>query len=180
MGSYLDFHHFESRYTCVVDAPPSEAYRRLKGIRAKALPLTRVLFGARTLPARLLAQETLRLEGGKPLFELLQQQGFVLLNEIPSTEIALGAVGRFWKLNSGFEKISGAREFREFTDPGVAKAVMVWRFEARDGGGTLVTTETAIEVKAPGPRHWFGLYWMLIRAGSGLIRKEIFRAIQRA
>jgi hypothetical protein len=48
-----------------------------------------------------------------------------------------------------------------------------------DGEGTRVSTETRITATDTTTRVRFGLYWTLIRAGSGLIRRDLLRTVAR-
>jgi hypothetical protein len=47
------------------------------------------------------------------------------------------------------------------------------------GAGSRVTTETRITATDVRTRARFGLYWLFIRAGSGLIRHDMLRAVAR-
>ena len=49
-----------------------------------------------------------------------------------------------------------------------------------DGAGTLLSTETRVEATDARTRVLFGVYWTLIRLGSGLIRRDMLRAVARA
>jgi hypothetical protein len=50
-----------------------------------------------------------------------------------------------------------------------------------DGDGTLLTTETRVRATDARSRALFSLYWLAIRIGSGLIRRDLLRAAaQRA
>ena len=48
----------------------------------------------------------------------------------------------------------------------------------RPDGRTLLATTTSVEGH-DGTRARFGVYWLLIRAGSGLIRHELLRLVAR-
>ena len=47
------------------------------------------------------------------------------------------------------------------------------------GGGTLLAAETRVLATDPAARRAFARYWRLIRAGGGLIRLELLRAVAR-
>jgi hypothetical protein len=59
---------------------------------------------------------------------------------------------------------------------GWVRVAMDFRLEP-SGPGTLLTTETRVLATGPHARRSFGAYWLLIRAGSGLIRREMLRAV---
>ncbi|MGI9120895.1 MAG: hypothetical protein ACR2G7_12375 [Acidimicrobiales bacterium] len=48
-----------------------------------------------------------------------------------------------------------------------------------DGDGTRLTTETRVKATDATTRRRFGRYWLVIRAGSGLIRRELLGAVSR-
>ncbi len=48
-----------------------------------------------------------------------------------------------------------------------------------DGKATLLSTETRVSATDAGTRGRFGLYWLVIRVGSGLIRGDLLRAVAR-
>ncbi len=45
--------------------------------------------------------------------------------------------------------------------------------------GTLLRTETRIFAMDPKTRRSFAVYWFLIRASSGAIRREVLRVVAR-
>jgi hypothetical protein len=71
-----------------------------------------------------------------------------------------------------------AAQMRAFAQPDWVKAAFDFVLEA-DGDGTLVSTETRVSATDARTRRRFGLYWMLIRAGSGLIRRDLLRELAR-
>jgi hypothetical protein len=68
--------------------------------------------------------------------------------------------------------------FREFSEPGWAKAAFNFRVEEVEGR-TVLTTVTRVFCTDEGARRRFRRYWMLIRPGSGAIRVAWLRAIRR-
>jgi len=48
-----------------------------------------------------------------------------------------------------------------------------------EGDGMRLTTETRVLATDPRTRARFRLYWLLIRAGSGVTRRDLLRAIGR-
>ena len=86
----------------------------------------------------------------------------------------VAGIGRFWKLSGGLRKVEGREHFSSFDEPGYAKVAFNFRLE--DGE---LSTETRIAGTDAHARRRFGLYWLLIRPGSGLIRREWLRAIEK-
>lgn len=58
------------------------------------------------------------------------------------------------------------------------KYLIDFQLEPRDGGVRL-TTETRGHCTDRRARHRMALYWCLIRPGSGLIRRDMLRAVAR-
>jgi len=73
-----------------------------------------------------------------------------------------------------------AADFAAFSTPGTAKAAMDFRLEPLAGGRTRLSTETRILCADDAARRSFGRYWLAVRAGSGLIRREILARVKRA
>ena len=55
---------------------------------------------------------------------------------------------------------------------------MSFRYDPR-GIGTRITTETRVLATDAVSRRAFARYWVPVRAGSGLIRRAVLRAIAR-
>jgi hypothetical protein len=98
------------------------------------------------------------------------------LRETPD-ELVLGGVGRFWQPAGGLRRIAAA-EFRDFDEPGFAKAAFNFQIE-RAGGRTLLRTETRVATTDAHARRSFGRYWRFVHPGSALIRIAWLRAIRR-
>lgn len=72
-----------------------------------------------------------------------------------------------------------AEDFAAYAEPGWSKVAMNFRFVATDGG-TELSTETRVLSTDAATRRNFAAYWVAIRAGSGLIRTDILRAVSKA
>ena len=48
-----------------------------------------------------------------------------------------------------------------------------------DDSGSRLVTETRVESTDARARRLFALYWLVIRLGSGLIRRDLLRAVRR-
>lgn len=107
---------------------PGSAARALAALRevtAAEVPLVRLLTGIRALPGRLAGKHRRPLPRDEPLFDQLLSGGFVVLAEDPGAEVVLGTIGQFWDLAGGISpKIDDATGFRDFDDPGFAKAAI--------------------------------------------------------
>ncbi len=77
------------------------------------------------------------------------------------------------------KKVSGGQEaFAAFNEPGWVKVGIDFRL-IPERGGTRLRTETRCKATDGRARIVFGMYWVLIRAGSGLIRRETLAAVCR-
>ena len=163
-----------------IAAPPGAVYAALKEVTPGEMPLVRVLFGLRSVPARLTGQPGLPTGKTEPLYAQLLDAGVVSLGEAPGEELVAGVVEQMWKLRGAAPapRIAGARAFVAFDAPGFAKAAM--NFALRPvAGGTELTTETRVQTTDSGARRGFARYWRVIRPGSAAIRRSWLRAVKR-
>lgn len=159
------------RHTKVVQAPPARVEAALRDLRARDLPLTRLLMGIRTL----LAPRRPPADG--PLLDEILRMGFTVLAEAPRQEVVLGVAGRFWRPRAdGIDPLDGPDAFRAYRRPGSVKAT--WNFVlAPEGAATRVTTETRIAATDEAGRRKFALYWRIVMPGSALIRRDMLRVL---
>lgn len=160
-----------------IRAPIGRVYDSLRTTDIGASLIVRLLLGLRALPG-LFSRQRRRRESRFNLESLLKN-GFVLLGENPPNEIALGLVGRFWTAAGGACTLGSADDFRAFEQDGYAKAV--WNFSLVEEGAaaTRLATETRVRCLDDGSRWLFRLYWSVIAPFSGLIRREVLRAIRK-
>jgi hypothetical protein len=102
--------------------------------------------------------------------------GFVRLGERPGEELVVGAIGRFWSPTGN--RPLPTPDFAGFSEPGYAKAAMNFTV-TRDGDGSRITTETRVAGTDAAASRKFRRYWLLIRLGSGAIRRSWLKAIRR-
>jgi hypothetical protein len=183
IDEYLPQYDAIERHATVVCASAARVYAALRTADLAACPLVRLLLALRTLPAvlrnggsgvrhlrtRMAASLTLR---------VLEEQGFVILAEIPPQELLMGLVGTFWTLRGGARPVD-APTFRAPQSPGTARAA--WNFAVEEGpdGRCRLTTETRVQCADAASRRRFRYYWWMIRPGSGLIRRCMLRAIRQ-
>jgi hypothetical protein len=104
------------------------------------------------------------------------ERGFVRLGEEPH-EIVTGFAGRPWPGGDGEGMPATADDWRAFEPTDAVKVGLSIRCtEARYG--TLLLTETRIR-SGPQARDAFDRYWLVVRAGSALVRHSLLRAIAR-
>jgi hypothetical protein len=113
--------------------------------------------------------------------EVLTGSGFTVLAERPGLEVVAGTTGQFWKLReqAHMEAPVDLQAFRAFDRPGWAQGAISLRIEPLEDGSTRVTTETRVRCVDDGARRRFAIYWLLIRAFSGWLRRDFLRRIAR-
>lgn len=147
-------------------AAPEQVWRALHELPGGELRLMNALMTLRSLGRRRYDRDA--------VLDSFRQLGFRQLAEQPERELVLGGIGRFWTLDGGIRRFADAAEFTAFDEPGYAKVAFNFRLD----GGEL-STETRIAGTDARATRLFGLYWLAIRPGSGLIRREWLRAIAR-
>jgi hypothetical protein len=168
----------EDTHTRRVAASPAAALAAVQAATPGEMPLVRLLYALRSGPALLTRGRELHREKGRPLWEQMREDGFVVLVQ-EEDEIMLGYAGQPWKLAGGSQSITtSAEEWEHFSTPGYVRAAMSFRGDAAEGG-SLLTTETRVLATDEASRRRFGRYWRVIRSGSGAIRWSWLRAAAR-
>jgi hypothetical protein len=159
------------RHELWVPAAPQHAYDAVKAVSAREVRLFGPLMRLRTL-----GRSAHVFDPHAPLLDEMLKIGFVKLGERPGGEIVVGAIGRFWSPTRNRPRETD--DFAAFDEPGYAKAAM--NFTVRpDGDGSRITTETRIVGTDAAAARKFRRYWVLIRPGSGAIRRSWLKAIRR-
>ena len=148
-------------------APPDAVWEAIHGLTGDDLRLMRALMALRTLGRR-------SGDNNRTVLEGFERMGFRKVAESPGEELVLAGIGRFWTPSGGLRRVESGEQFRDFDEPGYAKVA----FNFRLAGGRL-STETRIAGTDAHARRRFGLYWLLVRPGSGLIRREWLAALDR-
>jgi hypothetical protein len=168
--------HFREHHERRIAAPPAAVWQAVQELRLRDLALSRALMGIRLLPARLAGREQAsrlvesRLFDGGPV---------TLLDSDPDHAVLGGGVMQPWKLTGGEEPPElDVPALQAFSEPGWVKVGFDFVIEPT-GSGSRVTTETRVTATDPRTRARFGLYWLFVRAGSGLIRRDMLRAVAR-
>jgi hypothetical protein len=163
-----DVHEVHSLW---VPAAPDAAWEAVQAVSAREVRLFSPLMRLRTL-----GRSRRAFDPAAPLLGEMLRAGFVPLGERPGEEIAVGAVGRFWSPLGNRPCV--VQDFAGFDEPGFAKAVLNFRVAA-EGDGSRITTETRIVGTDAAASRKFRRYWLLIRLGSGAIRRSWLNAIRR-
>ena len=168
--------HFRERHERRIAAPPAAVWQALHDLRLGDLALTRALMGIRLLPARLARRPR---PFGMGSGRLLDDGAVTVLASDPDQAMVAGSVMQPWRITGGEDPPAlDAPALQAFAEPGWVKVGFDLVLEPA-GAGTRLTTETRITATDAGTRARFGLYWLVIRAGSGLIRRDMLRAVAR-
>jgi hypothetical protein len=110
--------------------------------------------------------------------EGLLRQNFIELGRESNREMVLGLVGQFWKLNGNLKRVTPV-EFISFQEKGFLKATWNFSLIPKGENQTLLQTETRVLPFDAQSHRRFSHYWFLIKPFSGMIRKEMLKAIKR-
>lgn len=152
-----------------VAAPPEWVAEALEYVQLG--PAARLLFKLRGIRP---AHGTLR--------DVLLGSGFTVLAERPGVEVVAGITGEFWRLReqAHIEAPRDLQAFRTLDRPGWALGAISLRVEGLEDGSTLLETETRVWCLDDHARRRFAVYWLLIRAFSGWLRRDLLRRVARA
>ena len=180
LDRFLPIYRHNEVHETLIAAPPEAVRRAVREVTGEEVALGRILFGIRTLPARILGRPVPLREDGRPVLETAVAGGFIVLHDEPDA-VVLGVIGQFWRWTAGggFVRLSGPEELLAFAQEGYAKAAVDFTLRPREDGNVLVRTETRILPLGASARRRFGLYWTAVGPGSALLRRTWLRAIRR-
>jgi len=177
LDTYLPVWQFREFHARRIPAPADRVREALLAFTPKDTPMSSLMMALRLAPAAL-AGRRWPLPPARPWVEVLLEFGFVELGQTRD-ELALGAVGRFWRLHERLEPVADARAFKAFDEPGFAKGAMNFRV-LDEGASVTLTTETRVFATDARSLRSFRPYWIPVRAVGGLMRREMLGAIARA
>jgi hypothetical protein len=178
LRAFLPVWEYETRAATNVRASPELALEAVRETTVADVPLTTLLLVLRSLPSFVtgrLGLPVLR----RRLFELLVGTPGFLELPVPAGMLAGGYAGRPWRRRSEpLELGGGPDEFADFDEPGYAKVTLHFT-AAAEGSASRLVTETRIHLTDEAARRAFGRYWLVVRLGSGAIRRDWLRAARR-
>lgn len=171
-------HH--ERHTRHCAAPVTVVWDALHELTVDELLVAKVLTGIRSLrPFASGPAAESAAAGSRPALEAFAPR--VCLEEAPR-EIVLCDIANYASPTArrppGIER-GDLLGFITFTEKGWSKALMNFRLDPAAGGGTTITTETRIHSTDRRTRLAFRAYWLAVRLGSGLVRRDILEATCR-
>jgi hypothetical protein len=181
LDEVLPVYRHRERHSAQIAAGPETVWSALHAVSNGDLRLTRVLMSIRAFPARLRGAR--RPPGGLPadrgFIEAFLERGYRELRVDPPSTLVAGAAGQPWELRGGeTTDVVDLDGFRAFARPGFVLIATSFELEAL-GDGTRLSTETRVQPTDPTAARAFRPYWLAIRAGSGLIRRDMLRAVRR-
>jgi len=176
LDEFVPSFQFVELHETRVRATPEAVYRAVRSITADEIRTFRTLTWIRSprLPWRQ-ERESIMDPRRDPILDVATRSGFVWLADVPGREAAVGTIVCCRRRS----RPSSADQFRELTQPGLAKAGMTFRIEDVGGGECRVSTETRVFATDRVSRRRFGLYWGFIYPGSSLIRYGWLAAIKK-
>jgi hypothetical protein len=172
---YLPTYDVRSAHQIEVDAPAAVTYSAARGLDAGRSRPVALLLGIRAIPHVLMG----KMRPSRSLtFDSVLALGFVMLEEDAPNRFVMGAVGRFWRPDSGMIRID-PDAFQSFATPGYAKATVSFTVEERGDSGSLLATETRVQCTDAAARRKFSLYWRAIGPFSGFIRHSMLNQAKR-
>lgn len=177
---YMPHYHFSEKHKILVRATPETVFETACRVDISRSKAVRILFTLRGIYALLAARTG---PGGVStisyaLNELMKKE-FTVLDEVQDREIVLGMVGRFWLPLDTTGCGIDANEFINFNLEGCCKAAWNLRIETQSEGWVLLSTETRVVCMGRKARILFGLYWLIIKPFSGIIRRIILVTIKK-
>ena len=167
IDEYLPIYDVRERHRIAVHAPVERVYAAVRALDISEARLTRTLFRLRGLPC-------------PPRFTLddFLKMRFILLGECPDEELLLGLVGKFWT-PAGELRLLTRGEFKNFNERGYAKAAWNFSLTRTSDDVASLETETRVFCTDSASRMRFRLYWTVVGAFSGIVRREMLRIIKR-
>jgi hypothetical protein len=163
------YRHGEVHAT-VPRATPEAVWAALHATTVRELPLTRALTLVRGLPPS---------AGATPILTTLRRR-FAPLVEAPPRLLVAGGAGQPWRPRGGeMVRPADGAALAAFDRPGFVVMVVSFEVEPLGDGRTRLVTETRVQPTDAGAARAFRPYWYVIRAGSGLIRRDLLRAVRR-
>lgn len=140
-------------------------------------PLIQKMLSLRALPDALWQKLSFQ-RSEEPSFSM---DSFTVLGQNHHKELVFGLIGKFWRPDFGLIRPGTAAAFYAFEKKGVAKLVLNYRLNSIDPIKQEVCLSTQTRIVCPDFGSWLfcGGYWLLIRLGSGMIRRRMLKNIKK-
>jgi hypothetical protein len=165
------FHFHEKHRTVIHTAHPETILPLIANFDVRQDPVIRRLMSLRQIPQKFLRNPQPNAIGDFGL------HSFTLLKSSAS-ELCYGLIGQFWRTDFGLEDVPDASAFQTPAAPGSAKLLLRYRITELVPGQHELCTETFVYCPDRSTRLRMTAYWLVIRAGSGWIRKRTLKAVR--
>lgn len=170
----------------IIGQPRAAVWEALNQLKTSDMPLANVLGTLRAIPLAIRQRLSRRAREvpaapaeEQTFFELMRNgESWVLLAREPERELTLGLIGKFWRMDFGFQPMRDRERFIAFDEPDYAKIVTTFRLEDIPSG-TRLLTETRIHTTDEAAARKFNRYWRLVRPGASLTVRSMLNAIKR-
>ena len=164
IDKYLPKYSFNEYHETIINGPIEDVYETAKNFDLSKSHLIKWLFKIRGLPTKRMH-----------LQDFISDIGFTSIEENIPVENLIG----FWARYK-IEPILSPDDFIKNTIS--ARIKVVWNFylEKLDSNQVRLSTETRVLCITPSAKVTFGLYWMIIKPFSGVIRKKMLRIIKQS
>lgn len=163
-----------SSHQILVKADPTDTFHALLTINFSEVPIIRFLMWARGYGKKVQQKPE-----QSSLMERMKESSFQELAFVPSQEVVLGIVGRFWRPDGCLVKLDTPEQFLSFSQSGFAKGAWSISVEPGAPGETWLRTETRVICLGTAARRKFRAYWFFVGPFSGLIRTAMLRQVKR-
>jgi hypothetical protein len=161
-------------------APPAQVWEAVRHEDLARSPFVRALFAVRTLPSRLAGEPVedrgLRIDDIRSSPE---HPGFQVFADDPPREVAVGAIGKVWKLDIPFVHVEDADRYAAFVEPGFVKVAWAIRVAPRGERDSRVEIEVRVDTTDEASWQRFRRYFRLIGPGSHFIRRTVLAELER-
>lgn len=161
-----------------VDAPAAHVWGCVRQGELAHSPAIRALFRLREIASRRTggASPTIRIDS---LRSSPEHPGFQILADEPPHELAVGAIGKVWRLDIPFVHVDDDQAFAAFSQPDYIK--VAWAIRVLPRGPRRSHVEFEVRVAATDEASWrkFRRYFLVIGPFSRFIRRSLLGALAR-
>jgi len=173
IDEFLPDYEASTHHRIEIDAPIEDVYTTVRALDFSDSRLARLILWIRNIPARRRGEP-----GLGPTLDDLLDLGFILLADEPPGELVLGFVGEFWTPSGNLRKLA-PEEFRAFSQPGCAKAVMNFSVTSTENGRTWLATDTRALCSDEPSRRKFNRYVLFTNHLRSVLRWALLRSCKR-
>jgi len=166
-----------------VNAKQETAWELARHYDMSSVPWIRFLFNLRTIADLFHPDKSAPHDKRIGLDQIGENDnGFMIIHEIPGKEVVVGAIGKFWHVDIPFEKIAPDK-FRNFDEPGWGKLAWSITVEPYSTGSTVAfelrTTATDYD-RLEKAEYLLSYYWNFFKINSSYPYESFGKRIGRA